>query len=420
MNDKHYCERAVLGSMLIETEVARSAVRFLKREHFFNHKHQMIFKILADTLIKNNAVDLILAVQEAKDCGHLAEIGGELYLSELMGAVSNTAHWRYYAAQVKRAYHENRQYKAAEKFKQDGDTIALLQTVKTELREIDSIDADKRLSLTDVAYAAIREIERRDTQIKTGYDFIDKNTPVERGDLVVIPGRPASGKSLLNINIAKRMLEGDDKTKILFFTTEMTPPHFFKRQISLHTEVPYFLIKTRKFDLEQIGKINRFVGEFIKKYENRLIYSDISRPSIGDIAAELERVNPDAVFIDNLSGVKLPGAYKNKTDNIGSFVWELKDLLIENKCVGFLTCHLSRAAEKGRTAADEPILSDIKDSSSLEEAGTHVILLWSKRNEGAEMLNEPKEIRWRIAKDRDGFGGTGALMLNRKTLSITE
>jgi hypothetical protein len=83
--------------------------------------------------------------------------------------------------------------------------------------------------------------------------------------------------------------------------------------------------------------------------------------------------------------------------------------------------HLRRDATIKHGA--EPELYHLKDSGSIEETGTHIILLWSSPKESPGELAGPKAINWKMAKSRDGLGGSGdsgKLFLNRNTLEITE
>lgn len=416
--EKKYSEMAVLAGMLDSGVHAALAKNILKPEYFESSRHRTLFKLILEVAERQKAVDVLLVGEYAARREMLEGLGGYGYLTEISTCLPVPVMWKAHAALLKENYLKRRQYQAANEFQSTGDTERMIGQITAAEKEIYLLKAENRLSLSQVAGMATGELESSDNIIKTGYRVIDENMPVVRGDLFVIPGRPASGKSLLNINLIQNMLPFG--YKILVFTTEMTPQHFFKRQIALNTSVPYFVLRTKKYNLEDVGEINRFCGSFVEKYEKQLFYSANSRPTLGDIVTECETVSPDAVIVDNLSGVKIDWKSKNKTDNIGDFVWGLKGLAVRKECAVFLTCHLSRAAEKGKKEEDEPNLSDIKDSSSLEEAGTHVLLLWSKRKEDPQDFASPKEIRWRAAKDRDGFGGTGVFYLDRKSLKISE
>jgi replicative DNA helicase len=419
--DRLFCERAVLAALMLGEAEGVAALDELEEKHFTKSAHKKIFTACAAALAQSRAVDAVLCAEKLKSQGWLVECGGEKYLSELLATQSNTPHTAYYCGEIKKAYHKDLQLKAAEAFPRDGDAEELISRISSAAREIDAIENNHGLTLKEIAAQAINSFDNPAAQIKIGYKFLDDKTPAEPGDLIVIGGQTSTGKSLLNINLIKSMAEVAPERKFLVYTTEMTPLHFFKRQIALYTSVPYWVIKKRNFNLEQISKINKFCGEFSALNNERIFYSSNLAPSLEDITAEIKRVKPVAVFLDNLSGVSLPTRHNNKTDNIGDFVRGLKRVCMDNGAIAFLTCHLRKDARL--KPSDEPELWHLKDSSSIEETGTLVMLIWGKLKESPDELSRPKEINYKIAKDRDGqggAGGAGTLYLNRNTLEITE
>ena len=184
----------------------------------------------------------------------------------------------------------------------------------------------------------------------------------------------------------------------------------------MYTEVPYVALKFHKTDMTQNSKIMDFLKSFSEEYKDKLIFSTISHPTSADVRAEIERVKPDIVVLDNLSGAKLPKGYDNKTDRIAEYADDLKDALIEHNCLGVLVVHLNRDSLKTQA---EPETANIKDCSHLEEIASQVLLLWVDKGSTNE-ISDFKKIYWKLAKDRDGFGGRGAFLLNRKTLNVAE
>ena len=90
-------EMAVLGSMLMESEAVERALDILKPEHFYKEAHQKIFAAIKTLVEKNQAVDLVTLTEELKTQNLLLQVGGELYLTDLINKVSTAAHVEHYA-----------------------------------------------------------------------------------------------------------------------------------------------------------------------------------------------------------------------------------------------------------------------------------------------------------------------------------
>jgi replicative DNA helicase len=407
-------EEALLGAVILEGNLFPQAQANIDERYFSNGKLAKIWELCRETYDQAKALDLILLVQEAKNRGMLAQFGGELYLSALLNC-GLPGHLRYYIAEIKKGYFYRQQLKAAEKFKQDSDAEKLLKAFNEAQREISILQNSKALPIAEVAHRFLDEIEHPLDIIKTGFSSIDRGSAPAKGDLFVLAAREQVGKSVVCINLIKKFLE--DGRKVLVYTTEMSPEQYFRRQVALYTDVPYVALKFHKFsELGDFHKIMQFLSNFTEKYKDKLIFSTISHPTSADIRAEIERVKPDIMVLDNLSGAKLPKGYDNKTDRIAEYADDIKDALIEHNCLGVLVCHLNRDSLKAQA---EPETSNIKDCSHLEEIASQVLLLWVDKGSTND-ISDYKKIYWKLAKDRDGFGGRGAFMLNRKNLAVCE
>lgn len=407
-------EEALLGTIITFGNLFAQAKANIDESYFSNAKLKIIWKLCESTFERTRALDLILLVEEAKSQRKLTEIGAEAYLSKIMGLGYAKEHLRYYIAEIKKGFYFREQIKAADKFKKDNDTESLLREVSAAQKEISILENSTALELKDVIGSFLDEMEHPLDIIKTGFSSIDRGSAPARGDLFVLAAREQVGKSVVCINLLKKFLE--DGRKCLVYTTEMSPEQYFKRQVALYTKVPYVGLKFHKTDITQIGVIIDFVKSFAEDYKEKLVFSSIAHPTSADIRAEMQRVKPDIVILDNLSGAKLPRGYENKTDRIAEYADDLKDALIEHNALGVLVCHLNRDSLKVNT---EPETSNIKDCSHLEEIASQVLLLWVDKDANNDIKNF-KRINWKLAKDRDGFGGRGTFMLNRLNLRVVE
>ena len=97
-------EMAVLGAMLLDGEAVEDALEILKPEHFYKEAHQKIFAAMQTLVERGQAVDIVTVSEELKTRNLLAQLGGEVYLTQLVDKVATSAHVKHYAEIVYKKY----------------------------------------------------------------------------------------------------------------------------------------------------------------------------------------------------------------------------------------------------------------------------------------------------------------------------
>lgn len=405
-------EKAFLGDILVFKELLPEAIEKVKPEEFCNEKLKRVYEFMIETFKQHNAFDITLFVQWLKNHGKMCEIGHEGYLSDLAQKGLLTLFTAYIKG-IKINALKRKQLQLVKLFEKDKDSQKLIDETSRLQTDIDILEKETGADLQKVSLDLIEEQERMPDIISTGFNGIDTNSAPARGDIMVIGAREQVGKSLLCINLIKHFLEQGQK--VLIYTTEMKPEQYLKRQVSLYVQIPYKDLKYHTLSRENFSKVYKFLQDFSQKYKEQLIFSTVSHPNIDVIRQEMEAQRPDILIIDNLSGINFPYGNENKTDKIGRFANDLKDLILKHNCLGILVAHLNRESQATNS---EPETRHIKDCSHLEEIASQVLLLWTEQKE--DLSSSKKEIKWKLAKDRDGMGGRGSLFLNRFNLRITE
>ncbi len=90
-------EMAVLGSMLLDAEAVETAFEILKPEHFYKDAHQKIFAAMKNLVDRSQAIDIVTLSEELKRSNLLTQLGGEIYLTQLVDKVATSAHVKHYA-----------------------------------------------------------------------------------------------------------------------------------------------------------------------------------------------------------------------------------------------------------------------------------------------------------------------------------
>ena len=405
-------ERQLIGCMLIEPEIAKSV--YSAGIDFIFPRHNIIRDSIFNC-VKNDIIDGLNVINDLKNVGKIAEIGGERYITDCMNEVSCTNNWKNLYKRVKINKLLQMQRVDCAKALEETDEVKLSKSIRhiKELQDkIDDIKSPQR-TLADITYDFKKKLERTPDIIPTGYPNIDRTT-MSKGDFVIIAARPSVGKSLLVINLMRNWLI--DGRKVSIFTTEMNDTQFFERQMAIESQIPYWRIRTNKLKPEEVELLKKAMDKYLEIYGDKVFFSDSFMPTVDDIELELIRHSPDILVLDNLSGGKLGNRTQNQAYLVQDYAMKLKQLALKYNCLMIVVAHLNREAEDSENG--EPESKHLRDSGSLEQIANKVIVMW--KNTKLEEDKDRKYICWKFTKDRDGFGGNGMFILDTKILQIAD
>ena len=247
--------------------------------------------------------------------------------------------------------------------------------------------------------------------IKTGFQTLDdKIKGFRSGDLIIIAGRPAMGKTTFALNIATNsVLQGKN---VLLFSLEMTNEQLLKKIISAQAELTMDSLLTGNLDLHGWDKFRKMKSFFEEK--NMFVYdkSPITIETLVNKTKTLQAVmDIDLIVVDYLqllmTSNKAPSNSDSRASSISYISNLLKGLAKDIECPLISLSQLSRGVE-GRTDK-RPVLSDLRDSGSIEQDADMVIMLY--RDEYYDSLsNNTAEII--IRKNRLGDSGQVELGFN--------
>lgn len=419
-------EKALLSFAITDNLLCEPIFKEIKPEDFYSYKNRIIAQTILNLMKNNTPVDVVQIVLEMKRTNTVIECP-EVYLSSVMALSFKVSNWKWYLKEIKRLSLERYKEVVAQRIKQQEDSEEDIKLLTKIQNEIDKLSV-KEISLEDYSKALKKDLTEDRQLIRTGFMSIDRSA-MAGGDWVVIAARPGVGKSILVGNMVNRFLK--DGLKCLVYTTEMTQEQYLLRQVCMDYGLFFYGLRNGIADEEQKEEALKAIDKYLGKYRDRLIYSQILRPTSDDIIREIETNKPNVVVIDNMSSVKLTSKMTNKADKIGEYMEEVKECVVKNKILALIVCHINREAERGggnkiqsgyatyeNLANKEPNLYNLKDSGKIEELANKAILMW---NEG-ETISETNRcaICWKYAKDRDGVGGSGKLILDRDTLCMAD
>ena len=387
-------EQAVLGSALLSRECLYTVFSRLNEEDFFLGKHQLLYRAIKNLFDKQTPVDVLTVTEELMNMKELETIGGVEYLQQCSDAMVALSTIDYYVnivndqAVLRRLIQSCRDIDAqflSEEITDINEFISNSEATLKEATEKRRVAAFKKAK--EVAEEVKMVIETPQevktdgvTGLTTGFDRLNTITQgFHPGDMIIVAARPSVGKTALALNFAYRAANRTNKP-IAIFSLEMPAEALIKRLIGVESSVS--LTKITNGNL--IGVDRAKVSNAIYKIGNLPIYIDDSpNGKLMDIIAKSRKLQAEEpelgmIIIDYLGLVTTGSTSKgadSRQEEVRKTSLALKALARELQVPIIVVSQLSRDVEK-RGENKRPILSDLRDSGSIEQDADVVMLLY--------------------------------------------
>ena len=387
-------EQAVLGSALLSRECLYTVFSRLNEEDFFLGKHQLIYRAIKNLFDKQTPVDVLTVTEELMNMKELETIGGVEYLQQCSDAMVALSSIDYYVnivndqAVLRRLIQTCRDIDAAYLSEEINDVNEFIANSETTLKDaVEKRRVAEFKKAKDVAEEVKLNIETPQevktdgvSGLTTGFDRLNNITQgFHPGDMIIVAARPSVGKTALALNFAYRAASRTNKP-IAIFSLEMPAEALIKRLIGVESSVSLTKITTGNL----VGVDRAKVANAIYKIGSLPLYIDDSpNGKLMDIIAKsrkLQANEPDLgmIIIDYLGLVTTGSSSKgadSRQEEVRKTSLALKALARELQVPIIVVSQLSRDVEK-RGENKRPILSDLRDSGSIEQDADVVMLLY--------------------------------------------
>lgn len=247
----------------------------------------------------------------------------------------------------------------------------------------------------------LKTLAAPDTSLKTGWKELDYYGMFERGNTVVIGGRPGNGKTDFAMNLAGRL---SSRYKVYYLTLEETRQKLMMRLLSKVCRIDANRLRDRQLDDEELQTV-RNAAESLRGH-SRLIFDDAADVTVEGVRAKLLRHKPDIAFVDHI-GLLAPGDPRQKEyDRISEITRQCKLMAKQMDIVLVELCQLNRVAARGgeRYAS----AADLRGSGTIEQDANVILFVQNAPADAPELhgADSYRETGVRIAKNRDGALGT--------------
>ena len=409
-------EQCVLGAMLLSKDAIADVVEVLRPGDFYRPAHQTVYDTVLDLYGRGEPADPVTIAAELTRDGTLAKVGGAPYLHTLIASVPTAANAASYAEIVRERAILRRLVEAGTKVVQlgygaaggmGGDVDEVVDRAQQAVYDVtERRTSDDYFRLEDVLQQAFDEIEAMGSRgselygVSTGFRELDELTNgLHAGQLVVVAGRPAMGKSTLGLDFLRAASIKHQMTSVLF-SLEMGRSEITMRLLAAEAQIWLSNLRTGKMTDTDWNKLARRMGEIAQA---PLFIDDSPNMSMMEIRAKARRLKQrhdlKLVVVDYLQLMTSPKRVENRQQEVAEMSRSLKLLAKELEVPVVAISQLNRGPEQ-RTDK-KPQMSDLRESGSIEQDADMVVLL---HREELYERESPRagEADFIVAKHRNG------------------
>jgi len=420
-------EQMVLSGLLISTDAIEITSKILPIEAFYFRNHQEIYKAILFLYQKKTSVDILTILTFLQDNGLLQQIGGIKVLIELISQTPNLTHLTEYLALIKDKFIRRCLIKLSyEMINSAYITNLSLETILSECEtKIFNLTTDNRTQnlfstseLLNTIFIDLKEksLNPKLSGLTSGFYQLDSLTQgFQNSDLIILAGRPSMGKTALSLNLARNILQ-QYKLPVLFFSLEMSKEQIIYRLLSMETNIDQTRLRNGQLTQFDWIKLTKVMNIFSKL---PLFIDDSVDLSINDIRSKIktilfEQKKIGLIVIDYLQLMQISQTkLDNRAQELSKITRLLKTIAREFNVPIIALSQLNRNVEN--RIDKKPILSDLRESGSIEQDADLVLMLHGNRvasidsNHSFHQLGVEK-IELILAKHRNG--PTGIIQLH--------
>ena len=408
-------EQAVLGGVLIDNGAWDRIADIVTAAHFYRSDHRAVFDAVASLCDEGRPCDAVTVAERLDRDGLLDSSGGLAYLADLAQNTPNAANIVAYAEIVReRAVLRDLIRTSAEiaesAFRPQGRAAReLLDDAERRILEIAERGGAGRRESVPIKHVLsgvmerIDELSRRDnpiTGVPSGFKDLDAMTAgLQRGDLVIVAGRPSMGKTAFAMNIVEEAaIQG--RLSVAVFSMEMPAEQLAMRMLSSLGRIDQQKVRTGRLDPEDWP---RLTSPLAMLNDTNIFIVDDSTLNPTELRARCRRLKReqelDLVVIDYLQLMYVPGTSENRATEISEISRSLKALAREMKVPVVACSQLNRSLElRGNK---RPVMSDLRESGAIEQDADLILFIYRDEVYDEESKDKGKaEII--IGKQRNG------------------
>ena len=421
-------EKALIGSVFWSYGALQKACEDVSKEVFYLDSHSKIFEVIQELYLDKKPVDATTVTASIIDKGYLVSIGGVEYLNSVINSVATGANISYYIDSVMEKYTLRRMIEVATNIIKDSNNndLKVGDIVDAAEKNILGVARSRKTSefrtvreVLDKAQSDLESLAKnkgRVTGLTTGLVDLDNLTNgLSPTQLVIVAARPAVGKTAFALNVACAAAKSTKKN-IAIFSLEMPAEQLIMRMISSLGQVDNKKLQTGKLENEDWRRVNEAISQLA---DTNIYFHDAGGVTASEIKAKCRRLSTmgeglGLVVIDYLQLIDSSSKYSgSRQQEVSEISRNLKTMALELEVPVIALSQLSRSVEKREDK--KPVLSDLRESGSIEQDADIVAALHAPDVEGPVGDDLPNPIQLIILKHRNGPIATIDMLFKKKT-----
>ncbi len=381
-------EQSVLGGMLLSKDAIADVVEVLRPDDFYRPAHQTVYDCILDLYGRGEPADAVTVSAELQRRGDLIRLGGAPYLHTLIATVPTAANAAYYAEIVAEKAILRRLVEAGTRIVQLGyhgdqgaevnDVVDRAQAAIYEVTERST--SEDYVALEELLQPTMDEIDAIASRggvalgVPTGFTDLDAATNgLHPGQMIVVAARPGLGKSTLGLDFARSCSVKHGLTSAVF-SLEMSKSEIVMRLLSAEARIRLADMRAGRMSDDDWTRMARRMSEIS---EAPLFIDDSPNLTLMEIRAKARRLKQrndlKLVILDYLQLMTSGRKVESRQQEVSEFSRQIKLLAKELEVPVVAISQLNRGPEQ-RTDK-RPMLSDLRESGSIEQDADMVILL---------------------------------------------
>ncbi|MEM7195988.1 MAG: replicative DNA helicase [Pseudomonadota bacterium] len=413
-------EQSLLGGLLLDNRKWDEVTDTVGVSDFYSQSHRKIFTAIRGLIASNEPADVVTTSEWLEKEGNLDQAGGLAYLGTLANNTPSTANILSYAKIVRERAILRSLIAAANDistsaYNPEGRTPReVLDEAEKLVFDISERDGRSRQGFTSIQDLLTRSIDRIEelfeskesiTGVATGFTDLDNLTSgMQRGDLLIVAGRPSMGKTSFAMNIAEYVAV-DKSLPVAVFSMEMPGEQLTMRMLSSLGRINSNKIRTGRLGDDDWPRLNSAVGLLDKA---PMFVDDSPGLNPLELRSRARRLLRDhdqlgCVVIDYLQLMQSSESNENRATEISAITRSLKMLAKELNTPVIALSQLNRSLEQRPNK--RPVMSDLRESGAIEQDADVIFFIYRDEvyNEDSDQKGVAEVI---IGKQRNGPIGT--------------
>jgi replicative DNA helicase len=379
-------ESSILGALMLPNcslQMKQECFDLLSGEMFYLEMNKDVFNIQKDLFKKGMPIDMSTVTDELEKI-FPNENGLFAFVGEKVKNTPSAANLSGYIKNVRDSFFKRQLISicstAQDEIYSGQDAVNVLSGIESELNNLSKANCSDEIEhLNDISDAWLDEMVKRSkaggaiTGLETGFKYLDQALlGFNEDDLIVLAGKPGTGKTLFSQAICRHAAI-KLKKPVLFISMEMSRVQVYERFVSGEARVSPTVYRSGYMP-EHEHKLTVSATKRIKQSNLHIV----SRPalSLGQIKSICRRFKQQygesgLIVVDYLTKMKMPQADRRDLA-IGEVTAGLKELAQEIKYPVLLLSQMNRGGDRFQK---RPQMTDLKDSSSIEQDADVIIFL---------------------------------------------